>query len=90
MEGTRRPCQNAIDPRIGNDMDANRFFKEATLRICSSLDIEVALWRCRQYIASTIPADRMYLNIYEPSINGLRYVASANKDGGQKMERSVP
>ena len=38
-------------------MDENLFFKQATLLICSSLDIEVALWRCRQFISRYIPAD---------------------------------
>ncbi|MGD9365014.1 MAG: sigma 54-interacting transcriptional regulator [Desulfobacteraceae bacterium] len=70
-------------------MDENLFFKQATLLICSSLDIEVALWRFRQFIAEHMPADEIYLNIYEPAIGGLRYIARANADGGEKMEMSV-
>lgn len=70
-------------------MDENLFFKQATMLICSSLDIEVALWRFRQFIAAHMPADEIYLNIYEPSIGGLRYIAKANADGGQKMEMTV-
>lgn len=70
-------------------MDENLFFKQATLLICSSLDIEVALWRFRQFIADHMPADEIYLNIYEPAIGGLRYIARANADGGEKMEMTV-
>jgi len=70
-------------------MDENLFFKQATLLICSSLDVEVALWRCFQFIRKVLPADAMYLNIYEPSINGLRYIAMADIKGGRKIEQSI-
>jgi len=70
-------------------MDENLFFKQATLLICSSLDIEVSLWRFRQFIAQYIPADEITLNIYEPSIGGLRYIAKANADGSEKMDMSI-
>jgi len=71
------------------DLDENLFFKQATLLICSSLDIEIALWRCRQFISSYLPADEIFLNIYEPAISGLRYIARADADGGHKMEQSI-
>ncbi len=70
-------------------MDDNLFFKQATLLICSSLDIEIALWRCRQFISQYLPADQMFLNIYEPSIGSLRYIATADIGGGRKMEKSI-
>jgi predicted lipase len=31
-------------------VDGNEFFRQATVRICSSLDIEVALKRMQQYV----------------------------------------
>jgi transcriptional regulator with GAF, ATPase, and Fis domain len=70
-------------------MDDNLFFKQATLLICSSLDIEAALWRFRRFIAQHMPADEIYLNIYEPGIGGLRYIAKADHRRGKKMEMSV-
>jgi transcriptional regulator with GAF, ATPase, and Fis domain len=70
-------------------MDENLFFKRATLLICSSLDIEIALWRCREFIADYLPADEITLNIYDPSLGGLRYVARADSAGGEKLERSI-
>lgn len=71
-------------------MDENLFFKQATLLICSSLDIEIALWRCRNFIAEYLPADEIYLNIYEPALGGLKYVARANAAGGEKLDRCIP
>ena len=71
-------------------MDENLFFKQATLLICSSLDIDMALWRCRNFIADHLPADEIYLNIYEPGLGGLKYVARANAAGGEKLDRCIP
>lgn len=70
-------------------MDENLFFKQATLLLCSSLDVETALWRCFQFVREHLPADAMYLNIYEPSISGIRYIAMADSDGGRKIEKSI-
>jgi transcriptional regulator with GAF, ATPase, and Fis domain len=73
----------------GFSMDENLFFKKATLLICSSLDIEIALWRCREFIANYLPADEIYLNVYEPSLGGLRYIARADKHGGVRLEKTI-
>jgi transcriptional regulator with GAF, ATPase, and Fis domain len=70
-------------------MDDNLFFKQATLLICSSLEIEIALWRCREFIADYLPADEIYLNVYEPGLGGLRYIARADKHGGIKLEKTI-
>ncbi len=70
-------------------MDENLFFKQATLLLCSSLNVEIALWRCFQFVRKHLPADAMYLNIYEPSISGIRYIAMADSEGGRKIEKSI-
>lgn len=70
-------------------MDDNLFFKKATLLICSSLNVEASLFRSFQFIRSVIPADAIYLNIYEPNIGALRYVAMADEDGGVKVDHII-
>ena len=70
-------------------MDENLFFKQATLLLCSSLDVEIALSRCFQFVRKHIPVDAMYLNIYEPSISSIRYIAMADADGGRRIEKSI-
>ncbi|MCP4577099.1 MAG: AAA domain-containing protein [Deltaproteobacteria bacterium] len=40
-------------------MDENQFFKNATLRICGSLEIEKAIQRCLRYIRGFIPASKI-------------------------------
>ncbi|MBW2364057.1 MAG: sigma 54-interacting transcriptional regulator [Deltaproteobacteria bacterium] len=41
------------------------FFREATLRICGSLDIDKALHQCFLYIRDYIPADRIGLSVFD-------------------------
>jgi transcriptional regulator with GAF, ATPase, and Fis domain len=56
-------------------LDENEFFRQATLRICSSLDIEKALFNCLQYIQTVVPASEMSLNLFEPDTGLLRSLA---------------
>ena len=58
------------------NVDENVFFREATLRICSSLDIVTALKRFFEYIRAFIPANGMTLHILDPDLNLLKLVAS--------------
>jgi len=60
------------------------FFRDATLAICGSLDIEVALWRCLFCIRECIPAELLSLHLYERESGWLETVAYATFEGGQK------
>ena len=71
-------------------IDENAFFREATLRICGSLDLEVAMWRTLQFIGSYIPAEEMYVHIYEPGLGALRTIAGATAEKGHKMNSITP
>ena len=64
-------------------IDENGFFKEATLRICGSLDIEKALWDCFTYIRRFMPGDVMRLLILHLETGVIRTVATATKEGGR-------
>ena len=55
------------------------FFREAVLRICSSLDIDKALERCLEYVKQFIPADSMHLSVYLPDVQMLQFVAVAGE-----------
>lgn len=70
-------------------VDENLFFREATLRLCSSLDIEVALKRCHEYVRAFIPADRISLDIMDLEENTLRFVAHVGHDLPENYERFV-
>ena len=42
-------------------IDANEFFREVTLRLCSHLEIEEGLQACIRYLSQHMPADTLYL-----------------------------
>lgn len=71
-------------------MDENAFFRQATLHICSSLDIERALYKCLQYIGQTIPVADMHLNLFEPGVNLVRNLARVARDGIRPPRPPVP
>lgn len=72
------------------DFNENQFFREATLRICGSLDIEQALWRSFMYIRDFIPADRMTLSYYDRTRCEIVLYASSTLEGGRNIGSKIP
>ena len=72
------------------DFDENDFFRRATMRICSSLDLEIAMWRAMQFLKDFIPADEMYLHLYDKGLGAMRTIAGATVSEGRKMDRITP
>jgi hypothetical protein len=68
------------------------FFREATLRICGSLEIEKALWDCLLYIRRYIPADMIFMNVYDPGTGISEILAHADLRGGRivSLKLTVP
>ncbi len=58
-------------------MDENKFFREATLRICGNLEIEEALISSLNFLRERMPVDRILLQLYEEGMNAMRTVATA-------------
>lgn len=71
-------------------IDENDFFRRATMRICGSLDIEIAMWHCLQFLKDFIPADEMYVHLYESGLGAFRTIAGATATEGRKMDRVTP
>ncbi len=59
------------------------FFKEVTLRISSSLDVEIALWNCFDYLKDFIPVDEMNYHIYDLDKKIIGTIATATREGGK-------
>jgi formate hydrogenlyase transcriptional activator len=72
------------------EIDENDFFRKATMKICSSLEIETAMWRALQFLKDFIPAAEMYLHLYETGLGAMRTIAGATPSGGRKMDRITP
>lgn len=64
-------------------LDENEFFRQATLRICSSLDIEKALLNCLQYIRLFIPACKASLGLFDPNTGTLKNLALVDHAGNK-------
>jgi transcriptional regulator with GAF, ATPase, and Fis domain len=71
-------------------IDENDFFRRATIQVCSSLDIETAMWRAMQVLKEFIPGEEMYLHLYEAGLGAMRTIAGATVSEGRKMDRITP
>ncbi|MFO7739921.1 MAG: sigma 54-interacting transcriptional regulator [Desulfatiglandaceae bacterium] len=71
-------------------IDENDFFRNATLRICSSLDLQGAMCRVMQFLKDHMPADEMYLHLYEPGLGAMHTIAGATASEGRQMDRITP
>ncbi|MBU4009903.1 MAG: sigma 54-interacting transcriptional regulator [Proteobacteria bacterium] len=63
--------------------DGNSFSREATLRICGSLEIERSLWDCFMYVRDYIPADIMLIDVYDTETGIGETIAKADLNGGK-------
>lgn len=71
-------------------IDESDFFREATLRICGSLDIESAMQQCLRYLARFLPASRMCFHVYDRELGIVETIAMATVDGAQAMALRTP
>ena len=53
-------------------IDENEFFRQATMRICGSLNIETALNRSFEYIRNHLPLTEMHLLLFDPGLDLVR------------------
>ncbi|MBU0991927.1 MAG: sigma 54-interacting transcriptional regulator [Proteobacteria bacterium] len=71
-------------------MDEKDFFRNATTRICGSLEIEKALWNAFLYIRNFIPASQMALHLYDRNTGVVETVARATPEGYQALSLKLP
>ena len=71
-------------------IDEKEFFREATLRICGSLEIEKALWGVFLYLRDYIPIDGLVLGYHDPEMGSNNVVAFANDEGGLRPNIRIP
>lgn len=71
-------------------LDENEFFRQATLRICSSLDVEKALLNCIDYFRLHMPVSEISLGLLEPHAAVMRSLAWVGLDGARKSFPPIP
>lgn len=70
-------------------MDKNEFFREITIRICGTLEIEQALFSTLQFLRTNVPIDIMFLEYYDKQIEAMRTLAKATPRSGQLLDLVV-
>jgi transcriptional regulator with GAF, ATPase, and Fis domain len=71
-------------------IDDKEFFRDATLSICGSLEIDEAISACVRVMREFLPVDRMFLQVYEPDLGAVRTLAISSAEGGQKVDLLTP
>ena len=69
---------------------ANDFFREATLRICSSLEIEESLFSTLRFLQQEMPVSWMTLEHYDKDLDTIRIIAMADENGGRGVDLLTP
>jgi transcriptional regulator with GAF, ATPase, and Fis domain len=72
------------------NIDKDELFREATIRICSSLDVEIFLHESFKYLQKFIPADSVYLTHYYSDKGIQLALAGASPEGGSLLNFTVP
>ncbi len=71
-------------------IDENDFFREAALRICSSLEIEKALQSCLHYLQKSLPFDRLFLQCFDEKLFAMRTIATATASECSALDKLTP
>lgn len=71
-------------------LNENDFFRQATMLICSNLDIETVLRRCMKYLGKFMPVSGMFLNLFEPDLGLIRCLAMTTDNGDNKKLPITP
>ena len=71
---------------MGN-LDTSGFFHNVTVRICSSLHLEVAMMRAVHYMADFMPLDEMYIGVYDRNKEEHRVIARSTYSEGELLNR---
>jgi len=71
-------------------IDENQFYREITMRICGSLEIDKALFQCFLYIKNVMPADELIMTVYDSENQTLDVIATADFNGGSLRSEKIP
>lgn len=70
--------------------DEAEFFREFTLRICGSLEIDRALYRCLKYLKTFISIDTLLLTVYDKNSGSVEIISAADEQGWGSPHLKTP
>ncbi|MRR14267.1 sigma-54 factor interaction domain-containing protein, partial [archaeon] len=73
-----------------NDINENEFYREASLRICGTLDIGKAMSDCVLYVKNFIPISEMVLSQYEKGTGLIRNLVTVDSSGRTRIVPPIP
>jgi transcriptional regulator with GAF, ATPase, and Fis domain len=56
-------------------VNRDQFFRDVTLRVCSSLDLQTAMRHAFPLLAEAFPIDHVFVDVVDPSLGAIRRVA---------------
>jgi len=71
-------------------VNRDEFFREVTVRICSSLEVKTALRSAFGYLRQHFPLDLLSLGIRDASLSAIRRVAHVAADNGEPADEIIP
>lgn len=71
-------------------IDEHQFFREVSVRICGSLEIDKALLSCFEYVRRVMPLDELIITIYDPEIKCIKNVAMVDTRGAVLTSEEIP
>ena len=72
------------------DFNENEFFRNMTLRICGSLDLEAAMRRSFDFLGNFMPLDMMSLHFYDEAIGAMRTTIRISRLGNTTHDVITP
>ena len=70
-------------------IDENEFFREVSVRMCGSLEIDKALRLCFQFVNQVMPVDKLIILTYDRGTRCFRSVATADSQGARLTSEEV-
>ena len=70
-------------------IDENEFFREVSVRMCGSLEIDKALRLCFQFVSQVMPVDKLIIMIYDRGTKCFRSVATADSQGAHLTSEEI-
>jgi len=71
-------------------IDENEFFREVSIRICGSLELDKALGRCFEYVHRVMPADQLVMFALDRKMGCLEIIAIADSQGSRLVSDEIP
>ena len=71
-------------------IDQHQFFREISVRICGSLEIDKALMRCFEFASQVMPLDELVISIYDRENSCFRILAIADSFGARLTSEELP